>query len=98
MPQVNLNTRLRARHARLSSVSLVDISQLDGVPPDTLALEALDPEGRLIYVHVTPSQVNFLERRLHETQRYPWFQQFTKRFYQRTRGNDNPYQHRGDGA
>lgn len=93
MLQKNLNTRLQARHVRLNSVSVVDISQLHDVPPDTLALEALDDDGRMIYVHVTPAQINFLARRLHTVQQATWFEQLAKRFYLRTRGNDNPYQH-----
>jgi hypothetical protein len=88
---VRLNNRLKPHHMRLYTVTPIDISQLTGMKPDTLALQALDDDGRMIYVHTTPSQLLALAKRLDEVGRQGWFKELAARFIARVRNEETPY-------
>jgi hypothetical protein len=67
MRPLNLNRRLKPRHVHLYTITPVDIGNLDGMEPNTLALQAVDSDGRLVYVHVTPHQLYSLFKRIGES-------------------------------
>lgn len=71
MPQIN--ARLKTKTIDLYTFTPVDISGLPDQPAFSFALEAVDQDGRRIYVRMSPAQIRLVHRRMGDLLQQGWF-------------------------
>lgn len=81
MPEIN--SRLKPKFVNLYTFTPTDISALADQAPYTFALEAVDQDGRKIYVRMSPNALRLLHKRIGHVIEQGWFLRKLKGFNER---------------